>query len=105
MDFDRRVYLSPDQITQLSILVPANQWIYDDNETAYIQTILLPEEYATRVIAMVDIDMSKATSETASQFLDSWFLVNRATSSENIITLFCFTNPPAIDINIILEVF
>ena len=105
MDFDRRVYLSPDQITQLSILVPANQWVYDDNEEAYMQTILLPEEYATRVIAMADIDMSNATAETASQLLDAWFLVNRATKTENIITLFCFTNPPTIDINIILEVF
>ena len=105
MSLGYRTYLSSDQITQLSVPVSANQWEYDYDAEAYTQTVVLPEEYVTRAIAMVDIDMSSATSETVSQLLDAWFLVNRATKTENIITLFCFTNPPTIDINIILEVF
>ena len=105
MDFDRRVYLSPDQITQLSISVPANQWQYNDEVGAYIHTITLPEEYLSRAISSVDIDMSNATSDNASQLLDTWFLINRATISENIVQLICFYNAPAIDINIMLEVF
>lgn len=105
MDLDRRVYLSPDQITQLSISVPANQWQYDYNIEAYTYTITLPEEYISRVVSSVDIDMSNATSDNASQLLDTWFLINRATISENIVQLICFYNAPAIDINIVLEVF
>lgn len=105
MNADRRVYLSRDQITQLSILVPANQWQYDYNIEGYTNTIALPEEYISCVISSVDIDMSNATPDNAQQLLDTWFLINRATISENIVQLICFYEAPTIDINIVLEVF
>ena len=53
MSLGYRTYLSSDQITQLSVPVSANQWEYDYDAEAYTQTVVLPEEYVTRAIAMV----------------------------------------------------
>ena len=83
-----------------TVPLPAAGWSAD---APYSQTVQVDGISATDM-PLVDVDMSSATSETASDIITAWACIGRITTGAGTLTAYCYTEAPAVDLTILVKV-
>ena len=90
------IELSREMATIYTVSVPVSGW---STSAPYTQSVAVPGLTANDT-PIIDLDMSEATEETATDLGDAFVKIGRAVTGNGTLTLYCYTEAPTVDISL-----